>query len=162
MLICPHYSHEGRFARCAIIGKQTGIAPYDVSKPGSVCGRCRSEWVGGNPPAKDDQKTYTPTVLSIISGVPVQEVRHEPAPTRPRPTVLQMSFNLTKAVAGWVRSGLKIASQEKFDARLEICRGCDLWDEKARMGLGFCKHPHCGCTKAKHWLESSVCPDKKW
>jgi len=78
------------------------------------------------------------------------------------PSISQMISNFTSAMANWAKGGFKIVSQEEFTRRLEICRKCDAWNEQARGGLGKCNHVKCGCTKLKHWLETSKCPDGKW
>lgn len=78
------------------------------------------------------------------------------------PTILNMVSNFTKTMIQFVKSGLAIVGENEFQRRLTICRGCNLWDEAGRHGLGKCFHKKCGCTKIKHWLETSDCPIKKW
>jgi len=78
------------------------------------------------------------------------------------PKISEMTFNFLSALSDWAGSGFQTVSEEIFKERLATCRQCPLWDEKARFGAGKCNHSKCGCTKLKHWLKSSSCPDKKW
>ncbi len=78
------------------------------------------------------------------------------------PTISQMVSNFAGAMVDWAKSGFKIVSQEVFDERLGVCRGCEAWDEEARSGMGKCRDIKCGCTKLKHWLKSSKCPRGLW
>lgn len=56
----------------------------------------------------------------------------------------------------------RLVDQNTTAKRLEICRGCILWEEGARFGLGRCNHPSCGCSKGKLYLEAEKCPKKLW
>lgn len=78
------------------------------------------------------------------------------------PTIAAMVSNFGFAVSGWAKAGFKVVERDAFDKRLTICRGCSLWDENARFGMGKCNHGNCGCTKAKHWLQTERCPAGKW
>ena len=78
------------------------------------------------------------------------------------PTIKQMSKNFAKATAKWIKSGFETVTQSEFDKRLEICRSCTFWDEKARLGMGKCNHEGCGCSKGKLWLKTEKCPIQKW
>lgn len=83
------------------------------------------------------------------------------APTE-EPTIAQMLSNFAEAMKDWAKAGFKLVDQTEFTRRLNICRSCPLWMEDARKGLGKCKHSKCGCTKIKHWLASSKCPQGRW
>jgi hypothetical protein len=79
------------------------------------------------------------------------------------PTAKAMVRNFIRAMASFAASGWKCASEEKMQHRLEICRRCSYWEEDARVGLGKCNHPGCGCSmKIKLWIDSVECPQKFW
>jgi hypothetical protein len=75
----------------------------------------------------------------------------------PEPDALELAANLGKATAGWAAAGFPVVTQAQYDARTVACTPCDLWDGSARLGLGKCKAPGCGCTKFKRWLATEVC-----
>lgn len=76
-------------------------------------------------------------------------------------TPTQMIASAGTAALNWVKSGLKTLSDEQIQARLDICKGCDLWDKDALNGTGRCRK--CGCsTWAKIRMASEECPEKKW
>ncbi|MGH7960190.1 MAG: hypothetical protein ACREH8_24715, partial [Opitutaceae bacterium] len=65
----------------------------------------------------------------------------------------------------WAAAGFKTVTREQYDARIAVCDACEFWDGKARLGLGKCKAPGCGCTKFKRWLATEQCKhpdDSKW
>lgn len=66
------------------------------------------------------------------------------------------------AMVRWEATGFKTCDTNEYYRRYAICLQCPLWDDTARLGFGKCKHPKCGCTKAKLWLASEACPDGKW
>jgi hypothetical protein len=74
----------------------------------------------------------------------------------PRPA--EMAKNLAGAAARWIAAGLPVVSQAIYDERTAACGGCSYWDGKARLGLGKCKAPGCGCTGLKRWLSTETCP----
>lgn len=81
----------------------------------------------------------------------------------PEPTLAQMTENFGQAMATFIKAGLPVASKEVVLERAAACRKpCDYWDEKARLGLGKCRHPACGCSKGKWWLGTSRCPLGLW
>jgi len=80
----------------------------------------------------------------------------EPGP----PSFLGMVKGFTASVREWARAGFPVASQERFEARLETCRSCSLWREEERVGLGQCRA--CRCTRLKMWLATEKCPRGKW
>ena len=87
-----------------------------------------------------------------------ENLKNQPKP----PTIKQMSKNFAKATAKWIKSGFETVTKSEFDERLEICRSCTFWDEKARLGMGKCNHEGCGCSKGKLWLKTEKCPIQKW
>jgi len=78
------------------------------------------------------------------------------------PDAMEMAGNFTRAVARWVKAGAPVVSEADYQARSAICAPCEYWDGSARMGLGKCKAPGCGCTSLKRWLATEVCTQGKW
>jgi hypothetical protein len=77
------------------------------------------------------------------------------------PTNLQMMGSAIKAAADWTKSGFPIPDPETLNARLEICKGCEFWDESGFAKTGRCKK--CGCsTQAKLRMATEKCPIGKW
>lgn len=99
---------------------------------------------------------------------PVQKVVRLPAKQKivpaliKEPTVAEMVSNFAGALSRWVKAGAPIVPEEEFQRRLAVCRGCEHWIEAARLGLGKCNAPGCGCTKGKLWFQTETCPLKKW
>ena len=136
---------------------------YLIDRAPAPCEACESQWVDGSPPNAD---RLTPILVEISNG---RKAREQPvkstAPKREHiapPTVLEMAANFGTAMLRWIGAGFPVVEQEQFDARLCGCRGCDLWDESARAGLGKCNHPTCGCSNVKLWLATEKCPLGKW
>lgn len=71
----------------------------------------------------------------------------------------KMAINFNKSMVKWAQSGFKV-SQEAYDKRMVICRGCEFWREDARLGYGKCLK--CGCGKGKQWMPHEQCPIGKW
>jgi hypothetical protein len=67
-----------------------------------------------------------------------------------------------RVVTAMVASNPLRVSHEVREARLAVCRACELWRESANLGLGECRHPQCGCTRFKHGLATERCPLKLW
>lgn len=74
------------------------------------------------------------------------------------PTTLELAANFAGAVGRWSAAGFPVVSAEVCASRADACDGCELWDAKARLGLGKCRAPGCGCTSLKRWLASERCP----
>lgn len=64
----------------------------------------------------------------------------------------------------WYRAGHKIVPKEIRKQRLAICKACEYFNPQGNLGLGECQYPGCGCTKAKLFLATSICPHQppKW
>jgi hypothetical protein len=77
------------------------------------------------------------------------------------PTLLELAANFAGAMERWVKSGFKTVTAEEYIARKEACDTCELWDGSARLSLGKCKAPSCGCTKFKRFLRSEICRHPK-
>lgn len=71
-----------------------------------------------------------------------------------------MAKKLAGSMGQWARSGFAKVSGETYLKRMEICRGCEFWEENARLGYGKCLK--CGCGKGKQWLPHEQCPIGKW
>lgn len=72
------------------------------------------------------------------------------------PNLLQKARNLVHTMGDFANSGFKVADDELYNQRMEICRGCDRFENNR-----FCKE--CGCfmdLKAK--IEVAECPLDKW
>ena len=73
------------------------------------------------------------------------------------PTLVELAENFAGAMARWGDAGFRTLTREQYDVRGAACDKCDYWDPAARLGLGKCKAPGCGCTKLKRWLVSEQC-----
>ena len=72
------------------------------------------------------------------------------------PSIFQKAKNLATTMGNFANSGFKVADEEVYNKRMEICRGCDRFENNR-----FCKE--CGCfmdLKAK--IEVAECPLDKW
>jgi hypothetical protein len=77
------------------------------------------------------------------------------------PGVWQMMKTAAIAGKNFVKSGMKFVTEEQFEAREAICKGCEYWNPKGYGNTGQCLK--CGCaTKAKLRLASESCPLQKW
>jgi len=74
------------------------------------------------------------------------------------PSWTEMLTNFTGSMAGWVRAGFPVVSNDEFTNRLETCMGCENWD---RSGA-FPRCSKCGCTQLKLWLKTEKCPIAAW
>lgn len=73
------------------------------------------------------------------------------------PSKLQMAKNLAKSTVKHIANGRQMVTKEEQEKRLEICGGCEYFDEKANR----CKD--CGCMlSVKTKWASSTCPQGKW
>lgn len=76
------------------------------------------------------------------------------------PSLLKMAGNFALAMKDFAQSGFLKVTQEQYNARMDICNSCEFWQGDARMGMGKCLK--CGCSGAKQWIATSVCPINKW
>ena len=70
--------------------------------------------------------------------------------------------NLKLALRRWVGSGCALAPSRERKIRSAICSACPHWYGLGNLGLGECRAPGCGCTRAKVWLATERCPIGKW
>ena len=81
------------------------------------------------------------------------------------PTTAELVGNFAIAMGRWIKAGFPVLTEEQYQQRSRICDACEMWDASARLGLGKCKAPGCGCTSIKRWLKTEQCkhPDgSKW
>ena len=100
------------------------------------------------------------SVLITHRPPPKKDPKCQPQPQEP--TTLELASNFAGAMTRWTRAGFATASAEQYAARSEACDACEMWDGSARLGLGKCKAPGCGCTSMKRWLATEKCPLDKW
>lgn len=117
----------------------------------------------------NDRPQVVPTVVTKTAQVTqadadfVNGVLGDQVVSPTTPTLPQMAKSLGSSVAGWAKAGFAMASIETVDARLAICKACDLWDQTGFGGTGRCSK--CGCsTQAKLRMATSSCPlnPPKW
>ena len=71
--------------------------------------------------------------------------------------VFTLAKNLGTSVVGHVIDGFKQVTEEEFNKRIDICKGCDQYNS----GQNRCNH--CGCfLKVKASWNSEKCPLGKW
>jgi hypothetical protein len=83
-------------------------------------------------------------------------------PAVSEPTLSELAANFSGAIMRWVKAGAPVSSQEVYGERSAVCDACQYWDGTARLGLGKCSAPGCGCTSMKRWLQTERCPLGKW
>lgn len=71
--------------------------------------------------------------------------------------MVELATNFAGAIAGWLAAGAPVVDQMTYDVRTAACEVCPYWDGKARLGLGKCRAPGCGCTSFKRWLATERC-----
>lgn len=85
-----------------------------------------------------------------------------PLPAPERAGLLTKAARLKAALQEWRRAGLPLASRAARKERQACCDACEYYRPTGNLGLGECTAPGCGCTRAKLWLATSVCPLGKW
>lgn len=77
------------------------------------------------------------------------------------PNLVEKAKTLVGAVTNWaVNDQFQKVTNEQFWHRKQYCLSCPFWNAEGFGGLGQCKK--CGCSVAKLYIPSSVCPDKRW
>lgn len=87
---------------------------------------------------------------------------HVPREPLPEPTFAEEIGHAGTALAKWIAAGIPIATPEVRAIRYEICLRCEYWSNRARFGMGKCRHPGCGCTRLKLKFATERCPAGKW
>lgn len=95
-------------------------------------------------PDLDELSTFAPPVVPVVS-----------------PAALKLR-NLKTAMKRWQASGFEMTPGRERKIRSAICSMCPHWNGLGNLGLGECRAPGCGCTRAKVWLATEECPLKKW
>ena len=80
------------------------------------------------------------------------------------PSVGQQAVNFGKAMVNLVKDKGRLANDDVYWNRLNICRTCTFWipPQNGEWSNGRCSI--CGCYKGKHKIASSICPHNppKW
>jgi hypothetical protein len=109
-------------------------------------------------------------LIGEIKTTILREDRRGPGPSTPsappailfpasleEPTMLELATNFAGAMDRWARAGFPTVTAEVYAARAAACAACELWDGSARLGLGKCTAPGCGCTYFKRFLATEIC-----
>jgi hypothetical protein len=79
----------------------------------------------------------------------------------PHPTLLKKAGSLASNLGVWAKAGFQVVDASQLQSRLDVCKGCEFWDQSGFAGTGSCKK--CGCsTQAKLRMTTSKCPVDKW
>jgi hypothetical protein len=113
----------------------------------------------------EDLELYNTILLAYRKTLaPKKESSNKPRSSRENidsPNMWQMMKTAAQAGKNFVKSGMRFVTQEEFEQREIICKGCEYWNPKGYANTGQCLK--CGCaTKAKLRLASESCPIKKW
>ncbi|MCE5341308.1 MAG: hypothetical protein LLF92_09325 [Planctomycetaceae bacterium] len=103
---------------------------------------------------KEPSKIIQPDKKLILTNETHTTHTQIPQPVeRPKPTLLQMAADFTKAMLRWSKSSLACVFKEEYVRRRTICSECtNGW-----------RCPHCGCMLwAKVALVTEKCPEGKW
>jgi hypothetical protein len=57
-----------------------------------------------------------------------------------------------------IKTGLRITPKADRRHRMDICDACKYYLPAGNWGLGECRAPGCGCTRAKLWIAGAKCP----
>lgn len=108
-----------------------------------------------------------PTDLKHVPAMPLPKVLsasdfatmdRKPAPL---PSFGEMAKSASASAIQWASGGFQWVTPEEFNARIELCRGCEFWDAQGFFNTGRCRK--CGCsTKAKLRMATASCPIGKW
>jgi hypothetical protein len=79
---------------------------------------------------------------------------------RHNPSIGEMFGNLIESTSVWILGGMKKTPMEEVSHRLEICKTCEFYDPNGFIGTGKCMK--CGCSAAKIYMETALCPIGKW
>lgn len=88
--------------------------------------------------------------------------RSEQVAPKEEPSLLDLVTNFAGSVSNWAKAGFPVTSEEEYNTRMAICKGCPYWKENILSidTLGKCKL--CGCRGFKPWLKTEVCPVSNW
>lgn len=93
-----------------------------------------------------------------LEGIPLL-----PAPAAPvaSPAAVKLG-HLRRSLRRWQAAGFPLTPRPVRRERGAICAACEHWYPGGNLGLGECRAPGCGCTRAKWWLATEACPLGKW
>jgi hypothetical protein len=77
-----------------------------------------------------------------------------------RPSLIQKIRGLFREIGRWKSQGFRVAHWKTFLSRSKACKGCPFTVPVCFGLLNTCGR--CGCTRAKLWLESARCPERRW
>lgn len=110
-------------------------------------------------------------IVQVPCGAPIADpltqvatpvlIQRAPALGEPNPSLLTKAQRLRKELGQWLKAGAPMAPRGLRKARMAACNACELWDAQGNLGMGQCRAPGCGCTKAKTALLTSYCPHPK-
>ena len=84
-----------------------------------------------------------------------EDVKKEPTPQMP--PLKEQAANFAGSMVNFAKSGFKTCGEEEKERRLEICRGCALFDSES------VRCTKCGCAlKYKAGIEGEKCPLGLW
>jgi hypothetical protein len=100
-----------------------------------------------------------PEAKSMLNGL-IRENGLRPQAS-PNQTLLEKAGSLASNLGVWAKAGFQVVDASQLQSRIDICRGCEFWDQSGFAGTGKCKK--CGCsTQAKLRMATSKCPIDKW
>jgi len=109
--------------------------------------------------ANEYKKDPLPTNIAIskssISSITISK-QQKTIPLR------QQVKNFKNEMGEWAKDGYKLVPPQIFQARIDVCRQCEFWEQLGGTVIGKCNK--CGCTSAKHKIATSRCPlpNPKW
>ena len=98
------------------------------------------------------------TPEQIAAQIDGQRPAAEPAPAPERASLLTKFGRLRRELGRWAKAGFTIVPKDVRAWRLAGCQPCEFYAPEGNLGLGECRHPGCGCTRAKLLLATSQCP----
>jgi hypothetical protein len=90
-----------------------------------------------------------------------------PLPSKPpfeHASLITKATRLRRELKQWHRAGHPMTPRLERKRRAAICAACEYFNALGNFGMGECRAPGCGCTRAKTWLATSRCPlpEPKW
>lgn len=109
-------------------------------------------------------KAPAKTAAAGAKQMPQRLPHQRPVPALEHAAPLTKLGRLRRELWIWAKAGLPLAPRSERQRRLNICQPCDYYSPAGNLGLGECRAPGCGCTRAKLALATSQCPlmPPKW
>lgn len=70
------------------------------------------------------------------------------------------AIQFAKAMRRWLLSGAPVVTEEEFNRRESVCKGCEHFSGNTGPFSIHCKL--CGCSKKKLEMKTEGCPAMKW